>query len=140
MAKGLTMGTSLTLKKAGSEANDLVIKGLTSIGEIAGEKEEVDVTTLDSPDGAKEFLSGAADWGSQDLEGYMDDDSQIEKMRALFDSGMVRDWEIQTPAKRKIAYKAFVKNFTYGEKTIEGVDGFKLTLRLSGKPTYSKTA
>ena len=140
MAKGLTMGTSLTLKKAGSEQNDLVIKGLTSIGEIAGEKEEVDVTTLDSPDGAKEFLSGAADWGSQDLEGYMDDDSQIEKMRALFDSGMVRDWEIQTPAKRKIAYKAFVKNFTYGEKTVDGVDGFKLTLRLSGKPTFSKVA
>ena len=140
MAKGLTMGTSLTLKKAGSEPNDLVIKGLTSIGEIAGEKEEVDVTTLDSPDGAKEFLSGAADWGTQDLEGYMDDDTQIEKMRALFDSGMVRDWEILTPGKRKIAYKAFVKNFTYGEKTVDGVDGFKLTLRLSGKPTFSKVA
>lgn len=140
MAKGLTMGTSLTLKKAGSEPNDLVIKGLTSIGEIAGEKEEVDVTTLDSQDGAKEFLSGAADWGTQDLEGYMDDDSQNEKLRALFDSGMVRDWEILTPAKRKIAYKAFVKNFTYGEKTVDGVDGFKLTLRLSGKPVFSKVA
>ena len=140
MAKGLTMGTSLTLKKAGAEAADLVIKGLTSIGEITGEKEEIDVTTLDSPDGAKEFLSGAADWGSQDLEGYMDDDTQIEKMRALFDSGMVRDWENLTPGKRKIAYKAFVKSFTYGEKTVDGVDGFKLTLRLSGKPTFSKVA
>lgn len=140
MAKGLTMGTSLTLKKAGSEPNDLVIKSLTSIGEVTGEKEEIEVTTLDSPDGAKEFLSGAADWGTQDLEGYMDDDTQIEKMRALFDSGMVRDWEVVTPAKRKIAYKAFVKNFTYGEKTIEGVDGFKLTLRLSGKPVFSKVA
>ena len=70
----------------------------------------------------------------------MDDDTQIEKLRALFDSGMVRDWEIQTPGKRKIAYKAFVKNFTYGEKTVDGVDGFKLTLRLSGKPTFSKVA
>lgn len=140
MAKGLTMGTSLTLIKAGSEPTNLAIKGLTSIGEITGEKEEVDVTTLDSPDGAKEFLSGAADWGSQDLEGYMDDDTQIEKLRALFDSGMVRDWEIQTPGKRKIAYKAFVKNFTYGEKTVDGVDGFKLTLRLSGKPVFSKVA
>lgn len=140
MAKGLTMGTSLTLIKAGSEPTNLVIKGLTSIGPITGEKEEIEVTTLDSPDGAKEFLSGAADWGSQDLEGYMDDDTQIEKLRALFDSGMVRDWEILTPGKRKIAYKAFVKNFTYGEKTVDGVDGFKLTLRLSGKPTFSKVA
>lgn len=140
MAKGLTMGSTLTLRKAGAESADLVIKGLTSIGEITGEKEEIDVTTLDSPNRAKEFISGAADFGSQDLEGYVDDDTQIEKLRALFDSGAVRDWEVETPAKRKMAYKAFVKNFTYGEKTVDGVDGFKLTLRLSGAVTYTRGA
>lgn len=53
---------------------------------------------------------------------------------------MVRDWEILTPAKLKIAYKAFVKSFTYGEKTTDGIDGYKLTLRLTGKPTFSKVA
>lgn len=139
MAKSLTMGTTLTLIKAGAEPTDLVLEGLKSIGEIAGEKEEIDVTTLDSVDG-KEFLSGAADWGSQDLEALIKDESQVIKLRALFDSGMVRDWEIKTPAKLKIAYKAFVKSFTYGEKTIDGIDSYKLTLRLTGKPVFSKIA
>ena len=110
MAKGLTMGTSLTLIKAGSEPTNLVIKGLTSIGEITGEKEEVDVTTLDSPDGAKEFLSGATDWGSQDLEGYMDDDTQIEKLRALFDSGMVNYLEVITAEVNRLNAELSVAN------------------------------
>ena len=135
MAKSQTMGTTLTLIKAGAEPTDLVLGAL----KITGEKEEIDVTTLDSVDG-KEFLSGAADWGSQDIEALIKDESQVIKLRALFDSGMVRDWEILTPAKLKIAYKAFVKSFTYGEKTTDGIDGYKLTLRLTGKPVFSKVA
>ena len=139
MAKSQTMGTTLTLIKAGAEPTNLVLEALKSIGEITGEKEEIDVTTLDSVDG-KEFLSGAADWGSQDIEALIKDESQVIKLRALFDSGMVRDWEILTPAKLKIAYKAFVKSFTYGEKTTDSIDGYKLTLRLTGKPVFSKVA
>ena len=139
MAKSQTMGTTLTLIKAGAEPTNLVLEALKSIGEITGEKEEIDVTTLDSVDG-KEFLSGAADWGSQDIEALIKDESQVIKLRALFDSGMVRDWEILTPAKLKIAYKAFVKSFAYGEKTTDGIDGYKLTLRLTGKPVFSKVA
>lgn len=139
MAKSQTMGTTLTLIKAGAEPTNLVLEALKSIGEITGEKEEIDVTTLDSVDG-KEFLSGAADWGSQDIEALIKDESQVIKLRALFDSGMVRDWEILTPAKLKIAYKAFVKSFTYGEKTTDGIDGYKFTLRLTGKPVFSKVA
>lgn len=139
MAKSQTMGTTLTLIKAGAEPANLVLEALKSIGEITGEKEEIDVTTLDSVDG-KEFLSGAADWGSQDIEALIKDESQVIKLRALFDSGMVRDWEILTPAKLKIAYKAFVKSFTYGEKTTDSIDGYKLTLRLTGKPVFSKVA
>ena len=139
MAKSQTMGTTLTLIKAGTEPTNLVLEALKSIGEITGEKEEIDVTTLDSVDG-KEFLSGAADWGSQDIEALIKDESQVIKLRALFDSGMVRDWEILTPAKLKIAYKAFVKSFTYGEKTTDSIDGYKLTLRLTGKPVFSKVA
>lgn len=139
MAKSQTMGTTLTLIKAGAEPTNLVLEALKSIGEITGEKEEIDVTTLDSVDG-KEFLSGATDWGSQDIEALIKDESQVIKLRALFDSGMVRDWEILTPAKLKIAYKAFVKSFTYSEKTTDGIDGYKLTLRLTGKPVFSKVA
>ena len=105
MAKSQTMGTTLTLIKAGAEPTNLVLEALKSIGEA-----------------------------------LIKDESQVIKLRALFDSGMVRDWEILTPAKLKIAYKAFVKSFTYGEKTTDGIDGYKLTLRLTGKPVFSKVA
>lgn len=137
MAGRRTMGSSLTLVKAGSEAANTVIKSLTSIGEIAGEREEIDVTTLDSPNGAKEYIAGGVDWGTQDIEGNVTDDSQIEKLRAVFDSQATRDWEIQTPAGNKISYSAFISNFKYGEKTTDGLDTFSLTLRISGSVTFT---
>ena len=46
MAGTRTMGTTLTMKKAGDEPDDTVIAHLTSIGEVNGEREEIDVTTL----------------------------------------------------------------------------------------------
>lgn len=138
MAKERTMGTTLTLKKKGSEQADVTLKSLISIGELTGDREEIDVTTLDSPNGAKEFISGAVDWGTQDIEGMIDDEAQLAKLRSIFDSTETRGWEVKTPSKRKIVYSAFIKNLTYGEKTIEGMDTFKMTLRISGGVTFTK--
>ena len=42
-----SLGTTLTKTKSGSETEDLVIGGLTSIGEVGVESDEIDVTTLD---------------------------------------------------------------------------------------------
>lgn len=140
MAKTVTMGSSLTLKKKDSEPNDIVLKSLTTIGELAGEREEVDVTTLDSPNGAKEFISGAVDWGTQDIEGMIDDEDQIVKLRSIFDAQEVREWEIQTPAGNKATYSAFIQSFIYGEKTIDGLDTFSMTLRVSGDIVFTKHA
>lgn len=137
MAGRRTMGSSLTLVKTGSEAADTVIKSLTSIGEIAGEREEIDVTTLDSPNGAKEYISGAVDWGSQDIEGNVTDDSQMQKLRSIFDAQSTRSWIIETPAGNKISYNAFISSFKYGEKTTDGLDGFSMTLRISGSVTFT---
>ena len=138
MAKERTMGTTLTLKKTGDEGSDLVLKSLISIGELAGERDEIDVTTLDSPNGAKEYISGTVDWGTQDVEGMIDDETQLTKLRSIFDSSVTRDWEVETPSKRKMVYKAFIKNLTYGEKTTDSMDKFKMTLRISGNVTFTK--
>lgn len=132
MAGTRTMGTTLTLTKSGDETEDLVIKSLTSIGEITGERDEIDVTTLDSPNGAKEYISGAVDWGSQDIAGNVTDATQMAKLRAIFDAQAVREWTIKTPAGNVARYKAFIKSFKYGEKTTEGLDTFSMTLRISG--------
>jgi len=79
MAGIKTMSTSLTIKKADSETEDLVLKHVASIGEQSTEVEEVDVTTLDSPNGAKEFISGAKDPGSMDIDINNCGDGQVEK-------------------------------------------------------------
>ena len=77
MAGTRTMGTTLTMKKAGDEPDDTVIAHLTSIGEVNGEREEIDVTTIDSPNGAKEFISGVVDFGSFDVAGNVIDGVQV---------------------------------------------------------------
>lgn len=138
MAKERTMGTTLTLKKKGGEGTDVILRSLISIGELAGEREEIDVTTLDSPNGAKEYISGTVDWGTQDVEGMIDDETQLTKLRSIFDSTETREWEVKTPSKRKITYSAFIKSLTYGEKTTDGMDTFKMTLRISGGVTFTK--
>lgn len=137
MAGKRTMGSTLTLKKTGDETEDIVIKSLTSIGEISGEREEIDVTALDSPDGAKEYIPGAVDWGTQDIEGNVTDDTQQSKLRSLFDTQATREWAVETPGGGKIAYSAYIQTLTYGEKTTDGLDTFKMTLRISGSVTFT---
>lgn len=137
MAGTLTMGSTLTMVKAGSEAADTVVKSLTSIGAITGEGEEIDVTTLDSPNGAKEYIQGAVDWGTQEVAGNVVDGDQVAALRAVFDSKKTRDWVVATPAGNQISYKAFIQSFEYGEKTTDGLDTFTMTLRISGTVTFT---
>lgn len=140
MAGTLTMGSTLTMVKAGSEAADTVVKSLTTIGAITGEGEEIDVTTLDSPDGAKEYIQGAVDWGTQDIEGNVTDADQVDALRSVFDTKNTRNWIVETPAGNQISYKAFIQSFEYGEKTTDGLDTFKMTLRISGTVTFTPAA
>lgn len=131
------MGTSLTMKKTGDEPDDTLIAHLTSIGEISGEREEVDVTTLDSPNGAKESISGVVDFGSFDISGNIIDGLQVAQLYSVFNGQENRDWEIQTPSGTKLALNGYLSNFTFGEKTTDGLDTFKATVRVSGRPTYT---
>ena len=61
------MATKLIMVKSGSEASDLDIAHLKSIGDQSTEADEIDVTTLDSPNRAKEFIQGAKDAGTMDF-------------------------------------------------------------------------
>lgn len=132
-----TIGSTLTLVKAGAEPTDTSLAHLTSIGETGGEHEEVDVTTLDSPGGAKEFIAGATDYGSFDVVGNVIDGVQPATMYELFKTRAVRDWKIQTPAGTILEVEAYMSAFKWGEKTVDGLDSFTLTLRVSGEPTYT---
>ena len=137
MAGTRTMGTTLTMKRAGSETADTVIAHLTSIGEVTGEREEIDVTTLDSPNGAKEFISGVVDFGSFDVAGNVIDGVQVSTLYDVFNGQQNRDFEIQTPSGTVLALNGYFSSFGFGEKTTDGLDTFKATIRVSGAPTYT---
>lgn len=135
-----TMGTTLTKAKSGDEPDDLKIANLTSIGEIGVESEEIDTTDLDSPDDYKEVIAGSKDAGELSLAGNIKDESNVEKMLALAESQSIEKWTITYPSGAKWVFNAFVKSFKDGEKNTEGVATFTASLRISGKPVYTKGA
>ena len=135
-----TMGTTLTKKKSGDESEDLKIANLTSIGEIGVESEEIDATDLDSPNNYKEFIAGSKDAGEVSLAGNIKDESNVEKMLALAESQSIESWTVAYPSGAKWEFSGFVKSFKDGEKTTDGLATFSATIRISGKPTYTKSA
>jgi len=135
-----TMGTTLKKIKSGTEATDTTIANLTSIGEIGVESEEIDATDLDSPNNYKEFIAGSKDAGEVSLAGNIKNETNVEKMLALAESQSLEDWEVAYPSGAKWTFKAFVKSFKDGEKTVDGLATFSATLRISGKPTYTKAS
>lgn len=138
MSAQKTIGTTLTKTKSGSEEADLVIADLTKIGEIGVESDEIDVTSLDSTGGYKEFIAGAKDGGEVALEGFIKSETNVEAMLALAESQTVEEWTIETPSGSTWVFDAFVKSFKESESTVEGVRGFTASLRVSGAPTYTK--
>lgn len=132
-----TMGTTLKKKMSGSEVADTTIANLTSIGEIGVESEEIDATDLDSPNNYKEFIAGSKDAGEVSINGNIKSESNVEKMLSLAESQSLEDWVVTYPSGAKWEFKAFVKSFKDGEKTVDGLATFTATLRISGKPTYT---
>lgn len=135
-----TMGTTLKKVKSGDEQTDTTIANLTSIGEVGVESEEIDATDLDSPDNYKEFIAGSKDAGEVAIAGNIKNEANVEKMLALAESQSLEDWVITYPSGATWTFKAFVKSFKDGEKTTDGLASFSASLRISGKPTYTKSA
>ena len=138
MAGFRTIGTTLTKKApAGGSGLDLLIAHLTSIGEIGLENEEIDVTDLDSADDFKEYIAGTRDAGDVSVSGNIVTDDAVATLYGLADSRTIEAWEVKYPSGAKWNFNAFVKSFKDGEKTPDGVATFSMSLRVSGKPTFT---
>lgn len=137
------MGNTLTLVGEGSEA-DVVLGNIVSIGEVSTEAEEIDVTTLDSPDGAMEYIQGAKDSGEFAVELNNVYDGTVTTLNSIFDAGETRSWTIGfmasdgTTSEATLDLDAFVKARAYGESTPDGLDKVTFTLRVSGAPVYAE--
>jgi predicted secreted protein len=128
-----SMGTKLYL--VGTP--DVQIADLTSIGEFGIESEEIDVTTLDSADGFREFIAGLKDGGEIAISGIVKSESNMEDLLDLADDQTVESWEVRFTSGSEWAFDGFVKMFKEGESTIEGVRNFNMSIRISGKPDYT---
>lgn len=135
------IGTSLVIKGTTS-TDDVEIGSLTSIGEITIESDEIDVTTLDSTNGA-EFEAGNVTASDCSISGYIKkqaDEEQVADLLDLVSDGTTKEWEIVYPSGAKMNFNAFVKSFGLTEATPDGLVGFTGSLKLSGLPTYTPSS
>ena len=135
MAGQKSLGTTISL-------GGKVIGNLKSIGEVGGTAEEIDVTTLDSEGGYREFLQGFKDAGEVALQGFLLDNAETNQNEVvrLFDSGENTQCVITFPSKATMTFNSFGKSYKIGPEEVEGAIGFSASIRVVGKPTYSAAA
>lgn len=139
MAGKQAMATSLKMVKTADEQADLVLAHITSIGEQASEAEEIDVTTLDSPNRSKEFMQGAKDAGSVEVALNNCFDGQVAALKAVYASGAVRQWVETFPDDAgTLTYSGYISSLKFGEATPDGLLSVNITIRLSGEPVYTE--
>ena len=119
------------------------IANLTSIGEVGLESDEIDVTTLDSTGDFKEFIGGAKDGGTIDLEGNIVTDAGLTQLYTLANSRDIKSFKIEYPLKSGETTAAFwtvtgyIASCKDGEKTVDGLLTFSASIRVSGAPTFT---
>ena len=131
MPKVKALGTIITF-------NAKPIGGLNSIGEVSPSSDEIDVTTLDSANGYKEFLQGLKDSGELPLKGLLikTDLGQAE-LRSGFTSGTASAVVITFPDETTVSFNAYVKSFTMGAAETNSAVGFGAVLRITGAVTVA---
>ena len=140
MAGIKAIGSKLSVKGEGDSFTP--IANLTSIGEIGLESDEIDVTTLDSLDDFKEYIGGAKDGGTIDLEGNIVTDAGLTQLYALANSRELKEFKVEYPTKTgentpaSWTINGYVASCKDGEKTVDGLLTFSAGIRVSGAPTF----
>lgn len=132
-------GTTLKFTPAGGET--VLVGRLTSIGEITSDSAEIDVTTLDSAGGYREFMQGWRDAGSLEISGYhAKGDAGQEALRAAYESGESGQAVIAFSDGCTVSFSAFIKSHSIGAAAVDGAIGFGAVLRISGPISFSGEA
>lgn len=131
MAAEKSMGAELK-----NTTDEVVIGGLTSIGEIGMESEEIDVTSLDASDGYRDFIAGLKDGGEVALEGFVKSNAQIVTILAWAEAQTEKNWQVAFSSGAAWDFPAFVKSYKEGEASVDSARTFKVVLRVTGQPTF----
>lgn len=125
-----SLGTTFTF-------NDTLVGTLSSISEINCESEMIDVTTLDSPDGCRQFIPGAKDPGEIRLSGFhVKGEAGQNALRAAYDSESSGTACITFPDGTKATFPALVKAHALGAAQVDGAIQFTCVLRANGKVVF----
>lgn len=136
MAATRSQGT--TLKFTPSGGTQVTVGRLTSVGEIAPEAEELDVTTLESAGGYREYIQGFRNSGEIEISGYHDaTDAGQTALRTAFASGAVGAFRVDFPNGTYVTFNGFVKSHTLGAAEVDGAIGFGAVIRVTGAVTVA---
>ena len=79
-----------TLKFTPKDKTQVTVGMLRSVGEMAPDSEEIDVTTLDSTGGYREYVQGLRDAGEVELTGFHGSDAGQKALREAYASGELK--------------------------------------------------
>lgn len=126
-----------TLKFTPSGGAQVAVGRLSSIGEVSPDAEELDVTTLDSTDGWREYIQGYKDAGTISVEGFHDGaDAGQAALILAYRTGAVGAFVIEFPDGATAGFSAFVKSYTLGAAEVDGAVGFAAEMRITGAVAY----
>ena len=127
-----------TLKFTPDGGAQTTVGRLTAIGEVKPDSEEIDVTTLDSAGGYREYAQGYRDAGALTVEGFHDrGDAGQAAIRAAYETGKAGAVAITFPDGAQATFTAYVKSYALGAAKVDGAVGFSATFRITGAVTYS---
>ena len=125
-----SLGTTLTF-------NDIPVGTLSSISEINCDSELIDVTTLSSKDGCKEFIQGAKDAGEIKLGGFhVREEAGQMALREAYNAGEPGTAVITFPDGMTVAFPALVKSHALGAAQVDGAIAFSCVLRAVGQVVF----
>ncbi|TFE30835.1 histidine kinase [Cohnella luojiensis] len=119
------------------------IAGLTSIGAPEKTADTLDITTLDSDGGYREFIGGFKDGGEVSISGYFDpSDLGQTALDTAFEAGDATSFEIIFPSDLGASwvFNGVVTSYSGGNAELEEIVAFEATIKVSGKPVLALTA
>lgn len=127
-----------TVLKIG-ESSPVTVAGLTSIGGLELSADTIDITTLDSDGGYREFIGGFKDAGEVSLEGYFipETGKGQKELYDLFESGNTEKFTIEFPnGMASWEFDGVVTGFSTSAD-LEDPLSFSATIKVSGAPTLT---
>ncbi len=137
MAATKSQGTTLKFTPSGGE--QATVGRLTSVGEIKPEAEELDVTTLESIGGYREYIQGYRDSGELELNGFYDaEDAGQKALRSAYADGKIGAFQVDFPDGSRVCFSGFIKSHSIGAAEVDGAIGFGAVVRITGAITITE--